>query len=249
MAAIRDFFSIIHERLEQVEHSQAEAIQRAAKIVANTIQNDGIVYAFGSGHSHLVAEEICCRQGGLVPVDAILEPSLTGDPHMVKCGFVEELSGYAKVILDYWRVTPRDALLIISNSGRKVVSTELALECRERKIPCLAITCLAYGRETRSLHSSGKNLADLADVAIDNCGIVGDACVHIEGLEQPMGPTSLIVDAAIAHSIMITAAELLVSKGSKPPVFASGSLIGEANTAWEYNRVWMDKYWGRIRAW
>ena len=59
--------------LERIIETQIEKIDRAAEIVANAIAGDGILYTFGTGHSHVIAEDVAYRAGGLAPVDAILE--------------------------------------------------------------------------------------------------------------------------------------------------------------------------------
>ena len=50
------------------EHAQ---IRQAAELVADTLAIDGIVHTFGTGHSHLLAEEAFFRAGGLVAVNPI----------------------------------------------------------------------------------------------------------------------------------------------------------------------------------
>ena len=53
--------------LEKVKNTQTDKISQAAEIVANVIENDGIIYIFGCGHSHLVALDSFYRAGGLQP--------------------------------------------------------------------------------------------------------------------------------------------------------------------------------------
>ncbi|WP_240829922.1 SIS domain-containing protein, partial [Listeria monocytogenes] len=42
------------------------------KLVADSIMNDGIIQAFGSGHSYAAAIEVCGRAGGLIPSKVIM---------------------------------------------------------------------------------------------------------------------------------------------------------------------------------
>jgi uncharacterized phosphosugar-binding protein len=243
--ATKEFFKKIHEILEEVERTQFNQIERAAELIADSVHKGGIVYTFGTGHSHCVAEELCYRAGGLVPVDAMLEPSFTGNTQVVKSGFAEQVEGFGEIILDYWKVTPGDVLLVISNSGRNAGPIEVAMKGQERKIPVISIVSDAYVKGTKSRHSSRKNLVDFSDVVIDNCGLLGDALVKLEGLKQPMGPTSNIIAMAIAHAVTIKAVEIMLDRGFEPPVFMSGNL----DEAWEYNNKLLEKYWGRIRLW
>src|SRR2546421_6254354 len=58
-----------------MEH-QASAIEEAARFITQSVQRDGVLHMFGSGHSHLPAEEAFYRSGGLAAVSPLLDPSL-----------------------------------------------------------------------------------------------------------------------------------------------------------------------------
>ncbi len=61
------FKAEILRRLDEVtEGPGARAIHEAAVIMADTIERGGIIRAFGSGHSHANALEICGRAGGCI---------------------------------------------------------------------------------------------------------------------------------------------------------------------------------------
>ena len=49
----------------QIRDTQREKILQAAQMVSDTICADGLIYVFGCGHSHLLAEETFYRAGGL----------------------------------------------------------------------------------------------------------------------------------------------------------------------------------------
>lgn len=235
----------LHDMIDGALATQAKAVRQAAEWAAEAVASDGILYTFGTGHSHCVAEEAVYRAGGLAPVDAILEPSLTGSSEVVKSEFMERVEGVARVILDYRRLTSRDLLFIISNSGRNAAPVEMALEARARGVKTVAITSLDYSRSVSSRHSSGQKLYEVADLVIDNGGVLGDACLRLPGLEQPVGPTSNIMALFLLHSILAQTAQNLLNRGLEPPVFWSGNLDG----ARERNQALLDRYWGRIRLW
>ena len=244
-AAAASYASAIEGLLKRIVETQADQIQRAAAIVATAIKNDGIVYAFGTGHSHLVAEEVAYRAGGLAPVDAILEPSLTGHQQVVKSEYMERVEGMAEVIFDYYGIAPTDALVVISNSGRNAAPIEMADLAQQRGVPVIAITSLEHSRGTTSRHSSGKKLYQVADVFIDNGCPRGDCLLHLRGLEQPIGPGSGVAGMFILHSVLVQATEDLVNRGIQPPVFMSGNLDGSDAV----NRAILERYAGRVRLW
>jgi len=121
-----NFADSIHALLQRIETTQMDKIQAAANALAKTIAQDGIIYTFGIGHSHLIAEDVVYRAGGLVPIDAILEPSLTGHQQVHKSETMERVEGMAEVILNYYDIQVKDALIIISNSGRNAAPIEMA---------------------------------------------------------------------------------------------------------------------------
>ena len=49
--------------LDHIKNSQKEKINSAAKIAAKVIENDGIIYIFGCGHSHLIGLDCFYRAG------------------------------------------------------------------------------------------------------------------------------------------------------------------------------------------
>ena len=85
----KDYMQKVKCILEKVEQTQAKNIEDSARIIANAISNKGILHVFGCGHSQMYAMEVFYRAGGLVPVNAILTPSLSLSPkppsaHMAK---------------------------------------------------------------------------------------------------------------------------------------------------------------------
>jgi uncharacterized phosphosugar-binding protein len=231
--------------LDRIVDTQMENIKRAGELVAEAIAKDGLVYTFGTGHSHVVAEEVSLRAGGLLAVDAILEPSLTGHTKMWQSLFMERLEGMAEIIADYYEISPDDVLVIISNSGRNAVPIEMAKTARDRGLPVIAVTSMEMSQGTDSRHSSGKKLYQLADVVIDNCCPMGDCLLNLEGARAPVGGGSGVAGMFIIHSVMVEATQRLIDRGIDPPVGLAGNLDG----AEEYNRPILERYKHRLKIW
>lgn len=231
--------------INTVTKEERKNILSAAKIMSDVVKNDGLVYTFGTGHSHMIAEEVFYRAGGLVPLYAIIEDGVSGNHDVTKSEFTERLEGYAKCIMDYHKPTSNDCMIIISNSGRNAVPIEMAQECKKRNIPCFAITSVEYSMGQSSRHSSGKRLCEEVDIVIDNHSPFGDTCLKIDLLDQPIAPVSNISANFIIHSLIAETISNLVKDKCDVPVFWSGNLDG----AREKNDVMLEKYWSRIKTW
>ena len=70
------YFAFVQEKLQEVVERELEHIEKAAELVAESCRKGGRFYVFGSGHSHMIAEELYLRAGGLALVHAILPPEL-----------------------------------------------------------------------------------------------------------------------------------------------------------------------------
>jgi uncharacterized phosphosugar-binding protein len=240
-----EYANTLQELLQGIVDTQMEQIQRAAEIVAEAIAADGILYTFGTGHSHIIAEDVAYRAGGLALVDAMNEPSLTGHHKVVQSEYMERVEGMAEVMLDYYGLSPHDALVVISNSGRNAAPIEMAMGAKARGVPVIAITSLAHSKGTASRHSSGRKLYEFADVVIDNGCPKGDCLMHLQGLEQPVGAGSGVAGLFIMHTIIVQAIQNLLERGVEPPVFRSGNLDGSD----VFNRQFLQRYKGRIKVW
>lgn len=237
------YYQVIMRLIAAIMRSQAQALERAAQAIFESLRADGVFHVFGSGHSHALAEEAFHRAGGLVPVNAIQEAFLTPLTSPRMSGQLERVPGLAKLILDGHDLRPGEVLMVISNSGINAVPVEVALEAKARDLTVIALTSLNHSQGVPSRHSSGKRLFEIADIILDNCGEPGDAAVGYEGFQGKVGPTSLLAGVYIINSLICRVVELFLAKGLTPPVYVSANLPGGD----EHNRALEAKYRGRIR--
>jgi uncharacterized phosphosugar-binding protein len=220
------YFDSLAALLGEIAAQQSEAIQRAGTMVAQAIAGDGVVHTFGSGHSHMIAEEAFFRAGGLAPVNPILDEKLIFLDGAVESTRAERTPGYAEKLLTGEDIQAVDVSIVISNSGRNAVPIEFALGMKARGVKVIAITNprQAATSASTSRHASGKYLYEVADLVIDNCIPIGDAVLEIPGLSQKMGPASTVAGAAIINAVMIEAAVCLQSMGVRVPIISSANV-------------------------
>ena len=211
---------------EFIEHckSQSAAIDEGAKLIANAIKEDGVLHVFGCGHSQMYAEEVFYRAGGLVPVNPILEPSLSLRPSAPKSTWFERLEGYASLILDNEETHPGEVVLIASTSGRNAVPIEMALEAKKRGMFVIALTSSLFSEGVESRHPSGKKLHDIADVVLDGKAPKGDAIMELPSLDTKFGPISSVVGFTLIQALIVEVVNKLVQDGVTPPIWVSSNL-------------------------
>ena len=218
--------------IKKIQETQKEALDRSAEMIAECFVSNHHFYVSGSGHSHTVAEEFYGRAGGLAFVIPILTTELTLTEHPTKSSYIERLPGYASIL----------CVLIASNSGRNAYPVELALCAKEKGAKVIGITSLKHSRSTPSRHSSGKHLEEVADIVIDNCGEIGDACLKLENLEMKMCPTSSMANSFIVQAISVQCAKYIIDKGKNPPVFVSLNNEGSEHVNDEYFETYTRQY-------
>jgi len=223
MNAIDHYHAIVQSQISLSLTSQREALESAASMVAEALMAGRFLYAFGTGHSHMLAEEIFYRAGGLARSCAILDPPLMLHESASASSQREQQTGMAAVLLDRYPVHRGDVLLIASNSGRNSVTIDLALLARERGLRTVAVTSLQHSRAFASRHPSGKRLFEIADVVLDNAGVPGDAALDLKGLPRKVGPTSTIIGALLVNAMVARAIERALESGVMPEVYASSN--------------------------
>ncbi len=243
MTLAERYLNEICGELRQVMESQKEKIQKASETIAESVMNDGILHIFGTGHTMMLAEEIFYRAGSLAAVNAMLDNGVSVRSGGTKSSRMERMEGYAKIIIENYEVHPGEVIIVLSNSGRNAVPIEMAMEAKRKGLKVIAITSSVFSKSIPSRHSSGKYLSEVADLVIDNGVPPGDAIMQIGNLPQKMGPVSTIINAAILHTVMMQACEIMLKKGITPPIWMSANLEGGD----EFNRKHILRYRSRCK--
>ena len=247
MRAWERYFETMQQVVQHVRETQGEAIERAAELLADTTERGGIIYGFGTGHSHLVTDDAFWRAATPANYCALLEQSATGSFEITKSYGFENLYGVGTNVVDYHRITPDDCMIIISNSGNNIAPVDAALRAREKGIPVIAITAVEYSDFLTTKHRAGVKLKDVADVVLDNCSLVGDAATEGEGFPMKVGSTSTIPAVFLQNAILVEMVEVLVRRGLEPDVYYNGHMAFMDEGCADHNDRLVDKYFYRIR--
>ncbi|MYU04621.1 sugar isomerase domain-containing protein [Streptomyces sp. SID8366] len=230
--------------LRRLKEEEAEAIEAAGTLLADTVVGGGRLFAFGAGHSSLAAQDVVYRAGGLALMNLLTVPGVVGvDVTPATLGSaLERVDGLASAVLDTSPLRSGDALVIISLSGRNALPVEMAQRARALGITVIGVTSVAYAAQTTSRHSSGTFLKDHCDLVLDSKIAVGDAELTLDTIPAPFAPASTVVTTALMQAVLATTAATLADRGVEPPLLRSGNVDGGHD--WN-NRV-MDEYGDRI---
>ncbi|MEU4484669.1 SIS domain-containing protein [Streptomyces purpurascens] len=232
--------------LQQVIESARDEVAAAAGLVAECVRADGVVHAFGTGHSQALVLELAGRAGGLVPTNrlSIADLVLYGgeDPAVLDDPLLERQAGVAQRIYDLAAPNPQDLFVVISNSGVNNVIVEMALHAKEHGHRVLALTSLTHTRAVPAAHPSGRKLADIADVVLDNAAPRGDSLLELPG-GGSVCALSTLTGVMLVQMTVAEAAGRLLAAGERPPVYVSANVPG----GFEGNLELEKKYAGRIR--
>jgi uncharacterized phosphosugar-binding protein len=220
------YFSKISKLIEVLGENSMPDIQKAAELMANSIAQDRAVFYFGSGHSVLPALDVFPRYGSFVGLQPIHDTRLMwsnvigpgGTPELL---WLERQEGYIPNVFDSYVMGSGDTMIVISHGGLNAAGIEAAMYARERGVKVIAITSLENYRACTAKHSSGKKLADVADVVIDNGAPPEDSIIKIDGWEEPVSASSTVTVLVISMALVAETAAILAGRGIHIPTFVS----------------------------
>lgn len=225
-----------------VDTQETKNIKKAANIIFDSLKDDGVLHVFATGHSHMIAEEMFYRAGGLVPIDPILKPFLMQHEGAVSSTKYERLSGVAKVIFDGLDLKENEPFLIASNSGINSVPIEMAKIVSENNHPVIVITSYEVSKTLESRDIDKKHLFDYADVIIDNHAPYGDGIIKSE--YGPIGSVSSIIGNYIVQRLVLELIELYNKNNKIPPIYKSANTTGGD----EHNKKLFKQFQKRIKS-
>jgi uncharacterized phosphosugar-binding protein len=223
----RRYFEAIESLQRRVIDSQADLLGRVADSMTAALRSRGRIFVFGSGHSHLLAEEGHFRAGGLAAVVPILASGLMLHESALLSGQLERLAGLAEPLLNRYNPRAGEMLFVFSNSGVNQLPVEMTLAAKARGLTVAAVCSMAYAR-VAPVCALGKRLFEVADYTLDNGGEPGDSLVSIEGAPWRVGPSSTVIGGLLWNGLVTEVACRLRADSPDVPVYASANLPGAA---------------------
>jgi uncharacterized phosphosugar-binding protein len=233
-----EYLNVVRDVLGRIEQTQLDKIDQAAEMIVRSAMDGGAWHLHDTGH--MVSQELVHRAGGLLLITPLTYSFGVNDP--VRAGEKrkakehprgDRVAELGRRIVEGSNLLPGDVLTIGSVSGRNAASIDLALAAREAGVRVIAVTSIAYSSSVTSTHPSGLRLFEAADLALDNCGVPGDAALEVPGLDTRFGPTSGIGAACVCWCVCAQVVQRLLAAGHKPHVFRSANLDG----GMEFNRL------------
>lgn len=219
--------------MDKIEETQMSNIGKAATMMADTIEAGRWVHTFGCGHATLPIEEMYPRIGGFVGFHPMIELPLTfftnivGGMSVHNFVFLERVEGYGKEIMKGYNFDSKDCMWIFSHTGINAVNIDVALEAKNRgmKVIVFGSAGEAQGKPTR--HSGGMNIFQIADLVVDTCVPIQDACVPLKNHLDKIGPVSTLAFVTAVWMTITTVAEILADRGVKLYIHPSHNVPGD----------------------
>ena len=222
------YFKAIRALQTRVIEGQRDRLQQVAAAMAETILRDGRIFTFGTGHSHMLAEEGHFRAGGLAPIIPIFLSALMLHESATLSGRLERMAGIAEPLLSRYDLQAGEMLFIFSNSGVNLLPVEMAIAAKSRGLSVVSICSMAYARLAPP-SALGKRLFEIADFALDNGGEPGDSLIAMEGMPWRVGPSSTVIGALLWNCLITETAFQLQAHSAPVPVYASANMPGAAD--------------------
>ena len=235
MQNIQKYKKEVFNLLEKISSNQKDKFFKVAQEFYKTYKKNGMIYIFGTGHSHMLAEEGHFRAGGFAPICPILNSSLMLHEDTTFSSVLERTEGVATNLIKKYNIESKDILVIFTNSGVNQAPLEASYIAKKLKCKTVGVSSESYSKIAKKSKYK-KRLSEVVDYHFDNYGPPGDALIEIKK-NLNVSPFSTIAGSFILNSIISEVAEL--AKNEKPfPFYISGNMPN----AEKHNNKLMKKY-------
>jgi uncharacterized phosphosugar-binding protein len=204
--------------LAQRKAVDIDALASAAVICADAVAEGSLVHLFGVGHSALPVLELFPRYGSFIGMNPIVDPRLLwfgvsapgGVPGM---RYLEDVKGYAAVLLRSVPINRGDVFVIFSHGLRSTLTREAIAYATSKGCRTIAISSSAASGRTSGLSSSAEAIVGAPELVLDTGVPVGDTLVYVDGALGGFGAGSSVISTILGLALVSATGEQLVARG------------------------------------
>ena len=239
---MKEFNDKVKQLIDIVYQEESDNIKDAGKVIFDAVKEKGILHVFATGHSHMLAEEMFYRAGGLVAINPVLRPFLMQHEGAISSTKFERLSGIAKIIYDGLDINDNDPFIVVSNSGINAVPVEFAQIARGNNHKVIVITSVDSSKNLKPRTIDNKHLYECGDIVINNHVPHGDGIIQTQ--YGNVGAVSSIICSYIAQNIILEVINLFIKNNITPPIYMSANIEGGD----KHNEKIYEEYKNRVKS-
>ncbi|CAH0200355.1 SIS domain-containing protein [Peribacillus simplex] len=237
---MNSYFEEVQALLTIVGEQEKQSIKESVEHISKAVMSDGIIHLFGSGHSHILTEEVFYRAGGLAAIRPIFVEDLMLFKGASRSSQLERQNDLSEKFMHDEDIRPGDVCIVISSSGVNPVPIDVATIAKEKGAFVIGLTSPEYAKSCPSRHKQKHYLHDVVDLVIDNHIAKGDTLLKSNNIS--FGSGSTVIGAVLLNMIFTQVIQTIIESGETPPVFLSSNIEG----ADEHNQKIIAKYKTRI---
>ncbi|MGY3311524.1 putative phosphosugar-binding protein [Peribacillus simplex] len=237
---MNSYFEEVQALLKIVGEQEKQSIKESVEHISKAVVSDGIIHLFGSGHSHILTEEVFYRAGGLAAIHPIFVEDLMLFKGASRSSQLERQNDLSEKFMLDEDIRPGDVCIVISSSGVNPVPIDVAIIAKEKGAFVIGLTSPEYANSCPSRHKKKLYLHDVVDLVLDNHISKGDTLLKSNNIS--FGSGSTVIGAVLLNMIFTQVIETIIESGVTPPVFLSSNIEG----ADEHNQKIIAKYKTRI---
>ncbi|MFO7944349.1 MAG: sugar isomerase domain-containing protein [Anaerolineales bacterium] len=224
--------------LAQMEENNEETLKAIVEQMLKVIQDDGLIFSAGTGHSLALVLETFYRAGGLACVYPLYHAALLPFEGGLTSTLFERTEGLARLLIAQANPSPKDMAFIFSNSGVNPVPVELGQELKEAGTTVVGVVSLTHLQQAPK--RADYKLNEVADLVLDTGVPYGDASLQINGAST--APLSSLCCVYLWNLLLGKLAKLAQKKGVELPLWRSANVQNGV----AQNEALMDRYRARI---
>ena len=142
---IRTYYEQIRQVQAQIVETQMDVLIAVARKMAEVLLAERRIFTFGTGHSHMLAEESYYRAGGIASAVPMFTPMILMLHESARMSSqVERMPELAIALIDEYEPRAGEMLFVYADSGVNGLPVQLAIEAHQRGVTVVGVCSLKY---------------------------------------------------------------------------------------------------------